>query len=107
LASLTIRTQAGENYFVKLVDVNDGAPRMEFFVRGGRTLTADVPLGLFTVKYADGLVWCGEEEMFGPDTLVQVTNKTFVFASGDEWTIELIRQRGGNLTTKYIPRSQF
>ena len=48
-----------------------------------------------------------ESELFGPDTLLQETNKSFNFTSGDEWTIELIRQRGGNLTTKYIPRTNF
>ena len=107
LARLTIKTETGENYFVKLIDVMDGTPKMEFFIHGGDILMADVPAGVFTLKYADGLVWCGERKLFGPDTLVEETNKTFDFRPGREWTIELIRQRGGNLNTKYIPRGQF
>jgi hypothetical protein len=107
LAQLTIRTGVGENYFAKLVDAFDGTPKMEFFIHGGSVLVASVPVGTFTVKYADGLVWCGEQELFGPDTLVQETQKTFDFDPGEEWTIDLIRQHGGNLRTRYIPRSQF
>jgi hypothetical protein len=107
LATLIIKTEGGENYFAKLVSITDNTPAAEFFIEGGRTLVASVPLGTFTLKYADGIVWCGESELFGPDTLLQETNKTFEFSDGDQWTIELIRQRGGNLTTKYIPRGNF
>jgi hypothetical protein len=80
---------------------------MDFFVHGGTILSANVPVGTFTVKYADGLVWCGEDELFGPDTLIQESERAFDFGVGNEWTIELVRRRGGNLRTRYIKRSEF
>jgi hypothetical protein len=105
--SLTIKTSAGENYFVKLVDVRDDATKIELFIHGGTILGADVPLGTFKIKYASGLVWCGENELFGSDTVIEEADKTFDFSSNNEWTVELIAQRGGNLRTKSIPRSAF
>ena len=107
LAHLTIRAEDGENYFVRLVDASSRTTEIEFFLHGGTALVSSVPVGRFRVKYADGLVWCGEQQLFGPDTLVEEADRTFDFGAGDHWTIELIRQRGGNLRTKYIPRNQF
>jgi hypothetical protein len=100
LGTLTVKTNPGENYFVKLVDVRDGITKTELFIHGGQTFTANVPLGVFTIKYADGLFWCGEEKLFGPDTAFQETDKTFNFGRDNSWTIELIAQKFGNLRTK-------
>ena len=107
LSRLTLKTETGENYFVKLVDVTSQMSKMDFFAHGGAILSANVPVGTFTVKYADGLVWCGEDELFGPDTLFQESERAFDFGVGNEWTIELVRRRGGNLRTRYIKRSEF
>jgi hypothetical protein len=60
-----------------------------------------------TLKYASGLAWCGENELFGPNTVIEEADKTLDFSSNNEWTVELIAQRGGNLRTKSIPRSAF
>ena len=57
LATLIIKTEVGENYFAKLVNVTDNTTAVEFFIQGGRMLVASVPPGTLTLKYADGLVW--------------------------------------------------
>jgi len=115
VARLTIRVSSGANYFVKLDDADTGLPVMSFFISGGSTLHAKVPLGRFTLKYATGELWCGESELFAPSTVTSRADKTFQFErqfTGDgytlsQWTVELVLQRGGNLRTKRIPRETF
>jgi hypothetical protein len=115
LAPLTIRTATGSNYFVKLEDATTGMPVMSFFIYGGTTLNAEVPLGSFVLKYATGKSWCSDDNLFGQDT---TTNKAaYVFTFKQEFTVdgytlshhtvELIQQKQGNLRTHTIPRNQF
>ena len=120
IARLTIRTAAGSNYFVKLVS-RGGDPVRSFFVYGDSQTTNNVPLGSYIVKYAAGQSWCNENELFGEGsaTSTNQADKVFTFERSiqEEWggittttsaiTIELIRQRGGNLATHRIDRSQF
>jgi hypothetical protein len=111
VARLTIRTAADANYFVKLEHLQSGAPSMTFFIRGNSTLEAKVPLGDYIIKYASGDLWCDESDLFGPGTTIKQADDIFTFAEDEEgishWTIELIKQRGGNLGTRSIPRSKF
>jgi hypothetical protein len=115
VASLTIKTAAGANYFVKLEDAATGAPVRSFHVKGGSTMTTRVPLGTFVLKYASGISWCNEDDLFGPDTATNRADDVFAFerqVTGDghvlsHWTVELVLQRHGNLRTRSIPRSQF
>jgi hypothetical protein len=118
VAAFTIKTAAGSNYFVKLVDLS-GRPARAYFVRGGSTISYKVPLGTFVLKYASGKSWCSETELFGPDTGTnqadgfldfdrQVTeDATGITTSTSDIAVELILQSGGNLRTHAIPRSQF
>jgi hypothetical protein len=112
---LTIRTAAGSNYFLKLVDLN-GRTARAYYMHGGSAQAFPVPLGLFTLKYATGERWCSESDYFGEHTVFNVADKTLDFdqqvrPDPDGTTTltsdELIRQRGGNLRTHTIPRSQF
>jgi hypothetical protein len=118
IAVFTITTAPGSNYFVKLEDQYKRAART-FFVNGGSALTHQVPLGSFTLKYASGKSWCNENELFGPDTTTKQADEILTCerrVSEDAYgvttytsniTVELILQRGGNLRTHAIPRSQF
>lgn len=118
IANFTIKTAAGSNYFVKLVDLS-GRPARSYFVHGGSTISYKVPLGTFVLKYASGRSWCSEAELFGPDTATYQADTFFYFdrqvtedatgitTSTSDITVELILQRGGNLRTHAIPRSQF
>jgi hypothetical protein len=85
-------------------------------MHGGSAQAFPVPLGLFTLKYATGERWCSESDYFGEHTVFNVADKTLDFdqqvrPDPDGTTTltsdELIRQRGGNLRTHTIPRSQF
>lgn len=112
VAPLRIKTAYGpENYFIKVVDASDARPIITFFVKGGETYEARVPLGEVRVKYASGETWFGENALFGPETRYSQADHVFAFertASGlSGYTIELIKQVDGNLTTKSIDRSQF
>jgi hypothetical protein len=92
---------------LKLQDVGSGADVISFFVTGGEELQTDAPLGSFTLKYANGGFWCGNADLFGPDTTVSEAAHPIVFRPNYSKTIELIPQIGGNLETYRIPRSQF
>ena len=115
IAPMTIRTARGSNYFVKLEEAANQNPVLAFFIHGGSTVTANVPLGRFVLKYATGTSWCGLEEMFGPDTATFKANDIFTFAreftedgyTTSSWTVELIQQKAGNLKTSRINRSDF
>jgi hypothetical protein len=112
IAPFRIVTPVGtEKYYVKLIDATTDAPVMTFFIYGGQSFDTHVPLGAYHVKYATGTTWYGTSGLFGPDTRYSETDKTFTFTSfGNQingYTIELIRQHGGNLHTKSISANQF
>lgn len=119
IAPLTIKTAPGASYFVKLEDAASSSLVMSFFIHGGSTLQARVPLGSFVLKYATGEYWCGDRELFGPDTATKKADYIFTFVrdvsetrhgyatSISHHTIELIRQIGGNLRTILIRRDEF
>jgi hypothetical protein len=115
VARLTIRVASGANYFVKLEHAATGRPAMSFFIYGGSTLEAMVPIGDFTLKYATGKMWCGEAELFGQDTLTNKAERTLRFErlpTGDGytlrgWVVDLVLHKGGNLRTARIPRETF
>ena len=112
IAPFRIVTPAGpESYYVKLIDAFTGTPAMSFFIFGGQSFEAEVPLGTYRVKYATGETWYGENHLFGPTTRYSEADKTFEFSvQGNQisgYTVELIRQRGGNLHTKSISANQF
>lgn len=112
IAPLRIKTPLGtESYFVKLTQSATGVAVMTFYIHGGQTFDTEVPLGSYRIKYATGDVWYGETHLFGPETQYSEADKVFQFAvNGNQisgYTVELIRQRGGNLHTKSIAPSQF
>ncbi|MEQ1658682.1 MAG: hypothetical protein ABL896_07885 [Hylemonella sp.] len=114
IAPFQIATPVGEeSYYVKLVDVTNGKTVMTMFVRGGQTWETKVPLGSFKVKYATGMKWYGPqpERLFGPQTRVNEADSVFHFrVEGNRvngYTIQLIKQVGGNLKTRPIGRNDF
>jgi len=112
-APFEIITRPGANYFLKLVDYDTGMDAVAIYVVGGRRIEVLVPLGSYRLKYASGNVWRGEKHYFGPDdhTSFSQSNTRFDFRQEGEYingyTVELIRQTGGNLPTRKIPRDQF
>ncbi len=112
IAPLRIVTPVGpERYYVKLIDAFAGTTIVTFFIFGGQTFDTKVPLGTYLIKYAAGENWYGENYLFGSDTRYSEADKIFEFAEqGSQiggYTVELIRQLGGNLRTKSIAANQF
>lgn len=107
VSSLIIKTSAGGGYFVKLMGSISGDVAMTFFIVGGETLRTSVPEGSFVLRYATGDRWCGAVNLFGSETVVKQTEKTFFFDEGRGYTVELIARKGGNLRTKTIDREHF
>lgn len=112
IAPFRIVTPSGaDSFYVKLTDAGTGVLVMTFFVQGGQSFEAVVPVGTYRVKYATGLTWYGVDDVFGSDTRYSEAVKIFEFSlknnqiSGN--TIELTRQGGSNLHTKTISAHQF
>ncbi len=112
LAPLKIATAGGSpNYFIKVVDWERGTPILTVFIRSGQTVNVNVPLGSYRLKYASGTEWYGQKHLFGPDTAYGRAQDRFDFAvEGNQvsgYTVELIKQVGGNLRTADIRPEDF
>lgn len=111
IAPLTIETSLGSNYLVKLVSKYSGETVMTIFVVGGNTVSTDVPLGSYEIKYATGDKWFGYKYLFGDKTGYSKASKSFVFENTGYqvtgYTISLYRVANGNLRTSKISSSQF
>lgn len=82
-----------------------------YFIRGGDTLDINLPQGSYELKYAHGDTWYGTKYLFGDDTSYAKADKTFDFECYSNmctgYTVELIRQLNGNLSTTTLDPSQF
>lgn len=107
VSRLTIKTNPGGQYFIKLEDAITARPVMAFYARGGEILEQNVPEGSFVLKYAVGEIWCGETALFGDTTSTNKTDRIFDFTETRGYTVELISRKSGNLRTRIIDRSQF
>jgi hypothetical protein len=107
VAPLTLRTQSGSNYLVKIDDAVSGRPISSFYIYGGSSLETQVPQGSFVIKYATGAYWCGDNELFGALTETHKADRVFRFDDDHEYTVELIARSNGNLPTKRIARDAF
>lgn len=112
IAPLTITTRdSGNHYFVKIVDWYTSKIICTVFIWSGQSVSLDVPLGSYKLKYATGEKWYGTEFLFGPETAYSVADKQFDFEiRGDHvsgYTVELILQPNGNLKTNKITAAEF
>jgi hypothetical protein len=113
VAPLEVKTNFGANYFIKLIDVDTKQIKMSAFIEGGKAFTILVPLGSYQLKYATGQVWMGENHYFGPNGLTSYskTNAIFDFTKNHQgysgYTVELILQSHGNLSTEQILSDDF
>ena len=81
------------------------------FVHSGTSLTIEVPLGTFEVRYASGTSWYGDEYLFGPDTVYSKAASTLTFdVVGDQirgFGITLYKVPHGNFRTLRITPTEF
>jgi hypothetical protein len=68
LAPLQVKTEAGANYLIKLVDPQTRKDVVRMYVVGGQPADFQVPLGDYEVLCASGVNWYGDELLFGPQT---------------------------------------
>lgn len=112
IAPLKIITRdSGNHYFVKIVDWYIKKEVCTVFIRSGQTVSLDVPLGTYKLKYATGEKWYGTKFLFGPETTYSVADKQFDFEMRRDhvsgYTVELILQPNGNLKTNNITAEEF
>ncbi|QUO37924.1 J domain-containing protein [Dysosmobacter sp. Marseille-Q4140] len=111
VAPFGVVTRGQENFFIKLKDRTGKDDILTFFVRAGETAEVDVPLGTYTLYYATGEFWYGEEELFGESTARFRAEELFDFYEEDGyvngWTVELYLQTNGNLDTVPIDPGEF
>lgn len=63
---LQVKTLAGQDYYLTLLDAETGAEAMAAYIRGGAFFKVLVPPGVYRLRFAAGNVWQGEEDLFGP-----------------------------------------
>jgi hypothetical protein len=111
IAPFEIKASEGNNYFMKLIDVNNGSTVMTIFIKSGNSVNIEVPLGRYEIKYASGLKWYGYEYLFGPDTRYSKANKIFEFEIKDNevsgYSMTLYQVENGNLKTTSINVKDF
>jgi hypothetical protein len=111
IAPLKIVTKSDMHYYVKIVDWYTDRLVQTIFVRAGRSVETQVPLGSYKIKYAVGATWYGEIHRFGPETAYSEADDRFDFEIIDNhvsgYTIELFLQRDGNLQTRRISANEF
>lgn len=99
---ITTRPSDG-NYVMKIIDWNTGEFVAMYFIRRGGTLSIELPLGAYKLKFACGDKWYGEKYLFGPTTAYSyIADRMDFYVSGDYargQEIELIPQVNGNLET--------
>jgi hypothetical protein len=112
-APFKVVTQAGDpnNYYCKLINAQTGICEMELYVAGGMSAEFEVPLGTYRLKYAAGMIWYGNQYLFGDSTVCTEAKAVFDFRiQGNQFVgnyVELYTRPGGNLHTEVIPRSDF
>jgi hypothetical protein len=68
IAPLTIETESGTNYLLRLVNVSDPSDEILIYLRGGETYSTKAPLGTYRLRGASGQTWYGRNDLFGPYT---------------------------------------
>lgn len=112
IAPLKITTPSGGgNHYVKIIDASNFEPVMTAYIESGSTLELRVPLGIYRIRYAIGDTWYGSELKFGENTVYAEADDTFNFEiDGNRilgHRLELIKQEGGNLSTKSLSAADF
>jgi len=110
--NLKIRTKTeNNNYYIKLIDLQNHQETLSAFIRSGSTLSVHVPFGVYELKYAAGHNWYGSEYLFGSSTSYGKLPTLIIFTERENQSgglnIELIPNRYGKLTTEIISEFDF
>jgi hypothetical protein len=107
LTRLTISAGSGADFFVKLVDAATDRDIGAYFVTGGSTVRAYAPAGSFIVKQASGSIWCGDQDLFGPQTAFEKGTRPVTLGDDGTSTLMLSRPPNQQFPTAQISRAEF
>jgi len=108
VGGFSVKTKPGNyHYLIKLEDYYSYEKKAEFFIRGGDKFGIEVPAGTYRVKMASGKKWYGMKHLFGSNTSYSKASDSFPISYGDQWTVELLPQRDGNLRDIPIDPDEF
>lgn len=62
---LVVKTAPGQDYVLTLIDTATGKAVLAAYIEGGAFFRVLVPPGTFRLRFASGLIWRGEEALFG------------------------------------------
>ncbi len=101
--------------FIKVENTEDPSKCVSFYVRADSTATVNVRDGTYTVKYASGKQWYGEEHYFGSGTYYKKADDILEFSTrytGDyvEYnvvTLTLYAVWNGNMSSSVISEDEF
>lgn len=104
---IQIRT-SGEHHTLVKVERPNGQLVAKRFIRAADKLRIYLPLGTYVLKTSTGRQWYGEKERFGPDASFSKPDDIFPLNKpGEYWEVELILQRGGNMSQSAISEEEF
>lgn len=112
LAPLKITTLDDGNYLIKLVKEGTKRVVVSAYIAGGDSKEFKVPLGIYSIYYAEGRIWCGQKEAFGSgntrfERLVGGMAFTHIAGAYSGHKIELIPQVKGNLDSEEVSDTEF
>jgi hypothetical protein len=64
---LHVKTNPGEDYFMRISDAETDADALAAYIEGGRYFKVLVPPGRYQVRFAVGQRWQGEDTLFGTE----------------------------------------
>lgn len=106
--SIIVKTRPGGTHTLVKIERTDGTEIVRGFIRAGEQLAFPLPSGTYILKTASGTTWYGDSSLFGPETAYSRPDDTFPLLNfGENWTVELIPQRGGNLRDRRINAAEF
>lgn len=111
LAPLKITTPDDGNYLIKLAKEGTNRVVVSAYIAGGDSKEFKVPLGAYSIYYAEGKVWCGQKDAFGSGTdfyrLVGDVAFTRIAGGYRGHDIELVPRVEGNLESENISKTEF
>jgi curved DNA-binding protein CbpA len=111
IAPLQIVTRGSDHHYLKVVAARTNAVVLTAFVRAGEQVDLQVPLGVYSVRFASGRDWYGERYLFGPATTFAKTAEDLGFYKNGGYTqghtLELFLQPNGNLRMHELTADDF
>ena len=107
-----VETRGERDYYVKLIKdmkYSNDIVVASFYIRGGMSVSINVPTGTYVLRYAcgDGKNWIGTKSCFGEETIYVQADDPLTFTEYSGWTVELYLQPNGNMSTHTIDASEF